>query len=99
MWHKSHRPHFTDEETEAHEKLNNLTETTHLKMAEPRLYYSFNSFLISFKIFFLHCTVWVILGPQAGIEPVPPAVDAQNLNQWTTREVCCFSIFKKLTIF
>ena len=52
MWHKSHCPHFTDEETEAHEKLNNLTEATHLRMAEPRLYYSFNSFLVSFKNFF-----------------------------------------------
>ena len=25
--------------------------------------------------------------PQPGIEPIPPAVGAQNLNQWTAREV------------
>ena len=24
---------------------------------------------------------------QAGIEPMPPAVEAQNLNHWTAREV------------
>ena len=28
-----------------------------------------------------------ILVPQPGIEPVPPAVEAQSLNPWTTREV------------
>ena len=28
-----------------------------------------------------------ILVPQPGIEPVPPAVKAQSLNPWTTREV------------
>ena len=27
-----------------------------------------------------------ILVPQPGTEPVPPAVEAQSLNQWTTRE-------------
>ena len=27
-----------------------------------------------------------ILVPQLGTEPVPPAVEAQSLNQWTTRE-------------
>ena len=28
-----------------------------------------------------------LLIPRPGIEPVPPAVEAQNLNHWTTREV------------
>ena len=28
-----------------------------------------------------------ILVPQGGIEPVPPAVEAQSLNLWATREV------------
>ena len=28
-----------------------------------------------------------ILVPQPGIEPVPPALEAQSLNHWTTREV------------
>ena len=28
-----------------------------------------------------------ILVPQPGIESMPPAVEAQSLNHWTTREV------------
>ena len=28
-----------------------------------------------------------ILVPRPGIEPTPPAVEAQNLHHWTTREV------------
>ena len=28
-----------------------------------------------------------ILVPRPGIEPMPPAVEAQSLNHWTTREV------------
>ena len=28
-----------------------------------------------------------ILVPRPGIEPAPPAVEAQSLNHWTTREV------------
>ena len=28
-----------------------------------------------------------ILVPQPGIEPTPPAVEAQSLNHWTTSEV------------
>ena len=43
--------------------------------------------------------------PQSGIEPTPPAVEIQNLNPWTTREVFFFflskhffgKIFKKRT--
>ena len=29
-----------------------------------------------------------ILTPQPGIEPVLPVLEVQNLNHWTTREVC-----------
>ena len=28
-----------------------------------------------------------ILVPQPGIEPVPPALEAQRVNHWTTRDV------------
>ena len=28
-----------------------------------------------------------ILVPRRGIKPVPPAVEAQSLNHWTSREV------------
>ena len=28
-----------------------------------------------------------ILVPPARVEPVPPAVEAQSLNHWTTREI------------
>ena len=37
--------------------------------------------------FFLGHTVRYVELPQPGIEPVPPAVEAQSLNHWTTREV------------
>ena len=38
------------------------------------------------------CYMWNLV-PQAGIEPRPPALEAQSLSHWTTREVpkdCCF---------
>ena len=31
--------------------------------------------------------------PRPGIEPVPPAVEAQSLNHWTTREAPLFISF------
>ena len=34
-----------------------------------------------------------ILVPQTGIEPKPPALEAQSLNHWTTREVPLLRIF------
>ena len=34
-----------------------------------------------------------ILVPRSGIEPMPPALEAQNLNHWTTREVPCLKYF------
>ena len=40
-----------------------------------------------FSTFWPHREAWRILVPQPGIEPVPPAVEAQCLNHWTTREV------------
>ena len=30
---------------------------------------------------------WDLVVPQPGIEPGPPALGAQRLNHWTTREV------------
>ena len=37
--------------------------------------------------FWLHSMALVILVPGPGIEPSPPALEAQNLNHWSTREV------------
>ena len=37
----------------------------------------------------------MILVPRPGIEPVPPAVEAWNLNQWTAREVPTVSGLKQ----
>ena len=34
-----------------------------------------------------------ILVPRPGIEPVPPAVEAQSLNHWTTREILKIYIY------
>ena len=42
---------------------------------------------ILFYLFRLHHMVCGILVPGPGIEPVPPAVETQSLNYWTTREV------------
>ena len=42
----------------------------------------------NFFFFFLPCReARRILVPRPGIEPAPPAVEAQSLNCWTTREV------------
>ena len=38
-------------------------------------------------IFWPCCMACGVLVPQLGIEPEPPAVEAQSLNHWTTREV------------
>ena len=37
-------------------------------------------------MFWLHCAAHGILVPQPGVEPTPPAVEAQCPNHWTTRE-------------
>ena len=45
-------------------------------------------YIISFFTFFWpHLVACGILVPWLGIEPVPPALGAQNLNHWATREV------------
>ena len=46
-------------------------------------------FQIYFCLFFfwLHYAAWEILVPPRGIKPVPPALEAQILNHWTTRAV------------
>ena len=48
-----------------------------------------NTFLLF--LFFLHFgrAPWHmgILVPRPGVEPLPPAVEAQSLNHWTAREV------------
>ena len=40
-----------------------------------------------YSLFWLHQVAGGILVPQSGIEPMPPALGAQSLNHWTTREV------------
>ena len=42
------------------------------------------------------CVACRILVPRPGIEPGPPAVEAQGPNHWTTREYPILKIFKKL---
>ena len=37
--------------------------------------------------FWLRYKACGMLVPQPGVEPAPPAVEAQSLNHWTTREV------------
>ena len=50
-------------------------------------YYFFLSF------FWPHHTACGTLVPRPGIEPVPPAAEAQSLNHWTAREVRVRSYF------
>ena len=40
-----------------------------------------------FYFFWTHSMARGILVPLPGIEPAPPAVEAQSLNHWTAREV------------
>ena len=55
--------------------------------------YIFPIFNVSvFFIFCPKCTACGILVPQPGIEPAPPAWEAQSLNHWTTTEAL-FPIF------
>ena len=44
--------------------------------------------ILAFFCFWLCNTACRILVPRPGIKPTPPAVEAQSLNHWTTREVC-----------
>ena len=54
-------------------------------------------FLSYFLIFFWPYTVALtILSPQLGIKPMPPVVEVQSLNHWTTREVLWW-FFKKIS--
>ena len=41
-----------------------------------------------FSFFSSHYVACGILVPRPGIKPVPPAVEAESPNHWTTREVC-----------
>ena len=51
------------------------------------------------NFFWPHCAVCSILVPQPVFEPVPPTVEGQSLNHWTTREVSlCFHTEKTLVV-
>ena len=45
-----------------------------------------------------HTTCGVLVS-QPGIEPMPPAVEAQSLNHWTAREVPTVTSFRMLNNF
>ena len=69
-------------------------------MANNMAVYGSTPFFFSF---WLHCTACGILVPQPGIKPAPPALEAQSLNHWTTREIpgstpFCLSIYPLLDI-
>ena len=49
-----------------------------------------------FFFFWPHCAAYRILVPDQGIEPMPPAVEVQSPNHWTTRELPSFFSFVKL---
>jgi len=48
----------------------------------------FKTMFIYLSVLGLSCSMWDLLRvPWTGIDPRPPAVGAQSLNHWTTREV------------
>ena len=56
---------------------------------------------IAYQVLFFfwpHCMACGILVPQPGIKPVPPAVEVQSPNHWTTREVPPSVISKHITL-
>ena len=57
-----------------------------------RMYCFFGVFI--FCVFLASQHAGGILVPRPGIEPVPPAVEAQSLNRWTSREVPFFDFFR-----
>ena len=60
-------------------------------------------FFITFFFFLADCAVCRILVSQPGIEPVPPAVEAQSPNHWTSREfpflLLLKGVFKEIKLF
>ena len=58
-------------------------------------FWNFFTLLVFFSFFFFwpHYAACGILVPRPGIEPVPPALGAQSLNHWTTREVPLYWLF------
>ena len=62
-----------------------------LEVFEQHISYSKCSevfFIIIIILIFWPCHVaWGILVPRPGIEPVPSALEAQNLNHWTIKEI------------
>ena len=52
-------------------------------------------YLFTFSLALWHVE-WGILVPCQGIEPAPPALEAQNVNHWTNRKVLCFYFYNFL---
>ena len=60
-------------------------------MEQSSLCYTVGPVGYLFYLFFWSCCVACgILVPQPGIKPVPPALEAQSVNHWTTKGVICF---------
>ena len=59
--------------------------------------YTFTGWILRYVNFFfwLHQVECGILVPQPGIKPVPPAVEVQSSNHWTTKEVPELFLLKK----
>ena len=65
--------------------------------SQPKDGFYLLSFVFFFSFFFFfwpHCTTCGVLVPPSGIEPLPPALEAQSLNHWTVREVPVFFLYK-----
>ena len=60
--------------------------------------YSFLKKIIYLTVPGLYCSMWDLV-PQPGIESRPPALGAQSLSHWTTREFPPFGSYKKKMYF
>ena len=58
------------------------------------MWYMYTAYFFFFFSFFpLHLKACEISVPWPGIQPEPPALEAQSLNHWTTREVILLFVF------
>ena len=64
------------------------------KELDPLLQY-----LLLSGFFWPRSTACGILVPRPGMEPMPPAVEAQSPNHWTTREFPLFITFQRKTSY
>ena len=70
-----------------------LSRNCHTSFTNPCTLSLCSSILFILFYFWPYHAACGILVPRPGTEPAPPALEAQSLNHWTTREVPCAEVF------